>query len=57
MVGTLWDHALEQSLGAGRQQTRKAVLGEVEHWCLQRSNGADILAQFHALGDEGTAAA
>jgi hypothetical protein len=57
MVGTLWDHALEQSLGAGRQQTRKAVLGEVEHWCLKRSNGTDILAQFHALGDEGTAAA
>jgi hypothetical protein len=57
MVGTLWDHALEQSLGAGRQQTRKAVLGEVEHWCLKRSNGADILAQFHALSTEGTAAA
>ena len=35
MIGTLWDAALEQSLGAGRAQTRKAVLGEVEHWCLQ----------------------
>ena len=36
MIGTLWDRGLEQSLGAGRAQTRKAVLGEVEHWCLQR---------------------
>lgn len=50
MIGTLWDRALEQSLGAGRQQTRQAVLGEVEHWCLQRRNGADVLAEFHHLG-------
>jgi hypothetical protein len=51
MVGTLWDRGLEQSLGAGRAQTRAAVLGEVEHWCGQRPNGADILAEFHSLGD------
>jgi hypothetical protein len=51
MVGTLWDRGLEQSLGAGRAQTRKAVLGEVEHWCLQRPGGADVLAEFHALAD------
>jgi hypothetical protein len=51
MIGTLWDRGLEQSLGAGRAQTRKAVLGEVEHWCLQRDNGADVLAEFHALAD------
>ena len=37
MIGTLWDRGLEQSLGAGREQTRKAVLGEVEHWCLQHA--------------------
>jgi hypothetical protein len=49
MIGTLWDRGLEQSLGAGRAQTRKAVLGEVEHWCLQRDRGADILAEFHSL--------
>jgi hypothetical protein len=51
MVGTLWDRGLEQSLGAGRAQTRKAVLGEVEHWCMQHEGGADILAEFHALAD------
>ncbi len=57
MIQTLWDRGLEQSLGAGRAQTRAAVLGEVEHWCLQHKGGADILAQFHALADDETAAA
>jgi hypothetical protein len=51
MIGTLWDRGLAQSLGAGRAQTRTAVLGEVEHWCLQHDDGADTLAQFHALAD------
>lgn len=50
MIGTLWDRAIAQSLGPGRDQTRRAVLGEVEHWCLQRPNGKDVLAEFHALG-------
>ncbi|MEO6317847.1 MAG: hypothetical protein ABIP36_03605 [Acidimicrobiales bacterium] len=49
MIGRLWDRGLEQSLGAGRAQTRQAVLSEVEHWCLAHEGGADILAQFHAL--------
>jgi hypothetical protein len=57
MIGTLWDNALETSLGAGRLQTRKAVLGEVEHWCRQRAQGEDILAEFLALGDDAHAAA
>ena len=39
MIGTLWDRGLEQSLGAGRAQTRQAVLGEVEHWCLRTRAG------------------
>ena len=56
MIATLWDTALDNSLGAGRVQTRKAVLGEVEHWCLQRPNGQDILARFHELGSEPQAA-
>ncbi len=49
MIGTLWDRGLEQSLGAGRAQTRQAVLGEVEHWCLRHRGGAEILAEFHSL--------
>jgi hypothetical protein len=49
MIGILWDRGLDQSLGAGRAQTRQAVLGEVEHWCLQHDGGPDILAEFNAL--------
>jgi hypothetical protein len=52
MVGTLWDHLLDQSLGAGRAASRKALLGEVEHWCRQRPNGEDLVAEFHSLGDD-----
>jgi hypothetical protein len=56
MIGTLWDAALDQSLGAGRAVTRKATLGEIEHWCNRRGNGADLLAQFNALGPTEVAA-
>ena len=57
-VGTrLWARGLEQSLGEGRTQTRKAVLGEVEHGCLQHEGGADVLAEFHSLATAADAAA
>src|SRR5688572_360635 len=49
MLGRIWDRMLDQSIGAGRQQNRKAVLGEIEHWTLERPNGKEILEQFHAL--------
>jgi hypothetical protein len=49
MVGRLWDAQLEQSLGAGKEQSRRAVLGEVEHWCARHPKGDDVLAGFHAL--------
>jgi hypothetical protein len=55
MIATLWDAALAASLGAQRQQTRAAVLGEVEHWCRRRSNGDDVLAEFHHLGERDAA--
>ena len=51
MIGAVWHRLLEQSLGPGRAQGRKAVLGEVQRWCLERQGGADILAEFHALAD------
>jgi len=53
MVDRLWQHLLDQSLGKGRAQTRKAILGEVEHWCRQRPNGDDLLAEFTSLGTAG----
>lgn len=49
MVDRLWQHLLDQSLGANRAQNRAALAGEVEHWCQQRPNGDDVLAEFHAL--------
>jgi hypothetical protein len=49
MIGRLWDKNLDNSLGAGRAVTRQAAVGEVEHWCLQRPNGKDVLARFHEL--------
>jgi hypothetical protein len=52
MIATLWSNALEQSLGAGREQGRKAVRGEIEHWIGRHSNGADILAEFDSLATE-----
>jgi hypothetical protein len=50
MIGTLWDIQLDNSLGAGRAVTRKAVLGEVEHWIGEHANAKDLLAEFHSLG-------
>jgi hypothetical protein len=49
MVQRLWDRRLAESLGPGKEAARSAVVGEVEHWCLQRPNGKDVLAEFHAL--------
>ncbi len=57
MIGTLWQRGLDQSLGEGRAQTRKAVLGEVEHWCMQHDGGSNTLAEFHALASPEEAAA
>jgi len=49
MIGTLWDAALSASLGPGRAVNRKVAIDEIEHWCRQRPNGADIVAEFHSL--------
>ena len=49
MIDRLWEHLLEQSLGTGREQSRLAILGELERWCLRREGGQDILAEFHSL--------
>jgi len=52
LFGRIWNRAIENSLGAGRDATRAATTNEVELWCAKKANGADILAEFHALGDE-----
>lgn len=50
MVQRIWDPLLAQSLGPMRDQGREATMREVEHWCSQRANGADLIAEFRALG-------
>lgn len=50
MIGRIWDPLLAHSLGPARDETRRATKAEVEHWCATRKNGADILAEFNALG-------
>ena len=51
MIATLWDRRVADSLGAGKEAARKAILGEVEHWCLRRPDGKDVLATFNLLGE------
>jgi hypothetical protein len=50
MIGRIWDPLLSNSLGPVREEGRRAALAEVEFWCAQRTNGADILAEFQSLG-------
>jgi hypothetical protein len=57
LFSRIWNRAIENSLGAGRDATRLATTNEVEFWCAKKANGADILAEFHALGDEPLSAA
>ncbi len=49
MVGRLWNLGIERSLGPRRLAAQRSILGEVEHWCAQRRDGDDVLAEFHAL--------
>ena len=51
LVGRIWDRALADSLGPRRDDTMNTVLREVEHALGARSDGADLLARFHDLGD------
>jgi hypothetical protein len=49
LVGRIWEPLLADSLGPMRDAGRKATLTEITHWCDQKPNGADLLAEFHAL--------
>jgi hypothetical protein len=50
IVGTIWDRNLAASLGERRDGQLNAVRGEVEHALRGRRDGAELLAQFDALG-------
>jgi hypothetical protein len=51
MIDLVWDKALAQSLVGNRKQSLTAIMGEIEHWCAKRKNGAEILEGFLALGN------
>jgi len=50
MIGRIWDPLLTHSLGPGRDEGRRAALGEVEFWCARHERGADVLAEFLSIG-------
>jgi hypothetical protein len=52
MIGRLWEPLLAHSLGAAREEARRATRGEIHHWCSQKKNGTDIVAEFNALGEQ-----
>ena len=50
MIRRIWDPLLAHSLGPVREEGRRGALAEVEFWCAQHKDGADILTEFHSLG-------
>jgi hypothetical protein len=50
VIGTLWDAALAQSLGANRENFVRQAMAEVEHALAGNPRRSDILEGFHALG-------
>lgn len=50
LVGRIWDRAVAQSLGPRQQEQRRVVRNEVAAALEGRAGGADLLAEFDALG-------
>ena len=50
VIGGLWDTALEQSLGANRENFVRTATAEVEHALASHPQRAEVLEGFHALG-------
>jgi hypothetical protein len=57
MLDRIWQPLLASSTGPMRDQGRAATIREIEHWCAQRRNGSDLLAEFHSLGSDRVGAA
>ena len=51
IIGSMWDVSLKESLGILEEQNKAATIKEIERADLQRSNGRDMLAEFHSLAD------
>ena len=54
IIGPMWDASLAESLGLLEDQNRAATVAELELALSSRSNGADLLAEFHHLERAGT---
>jgi hypothetical protein len=50
VIGSMWDTALEQSLGANREAFVRQAMGEVEHALASHPHRDDVLEGFVALG-------
>jgi len=50
VIGTLWDTALEQSLGANRESFVRTAEAEVEHALAANPRRSELLEGFHSLG-------
>jgi len=55
VISTLWDAALEQSLGPNRENFKKQAMGEIEHALASHPRRTQILEGFDAIGTEGVA--
>lgn len=51
VVGTLWDEALQESLGVRRDEGVRLTLREIDHALEGSPRAADLLDEFHSLGD------
>jgi hypothetical protein len=59
VIATLWDRAMAESRGPIEEQNRSAIAGEVALALKAHPRGADLLEEFHSLGEwrpEGSAA-
>jgi hypothetical protein len=50
VIESVWDRAVQESLGERRQANLKITVREVEHALEGKKNASDILARFHELG-------
>jgi hypothetical protein len=49
VIGTIWNHGLFQAHEVREPQTRAAYVAEVERALGRRTDGKDLLAEFHSL--------
>ncbi|HZU73810.1 MAG TPA: hypothetical protein VE990_13655 [Acidimicrobiales bacterium] len=51
VIGTLWERAMAESRGPMEEQNRTAISSEVARALSSHAKGADLLEEFHSLGE------